>query len=232
MTLTLRRAADRGHVHHGWLDSRHTFSFGGYRDPDWMGFGTLRVLNEDRVAPGTGFGTHGHTDMEIVSWVLDGRLEHRDSMGQGSVLVPGDVQLLSAGAGVTHSEFNASATEPLHFLQMWVLPRARGTAPRYEQRHVPPEARRGRLLTLASPDGADGTLTLGQDARLLTALLAPGETLRHALAGARAWLQVASGRVALDGVALEAGDGAGVTDQQALAIEGIAPAEIVLFDLA
>jgi redox-sensitive bicupin YhaK (pirin superfamily) len=164
--ITIRRSEERGHADHGWLDTCHTFSFAGYHDPEHMGFGLLRVLNQDRVEPAMGFGTHGHRDMEIVTYMLEGVLEHKDSMGNGSQMRPGEVQLMSAGRGVTHSEFNASKTEGLHLLQMWVHPRETGTEPRYEQKEFPEEVRRGKLLLVVSPDGADGSLTIGQDARL------------------------------------------------------------------
>jgi len=234
--IRIRRSEERGHADHGWLDSRHTFSFASYLDPRHMGFGDLRVLNDDRVAPGRGFGTHPHRDMEIVSYVLDGALAHRDSTGSGSVIRPGDVQLLSAGTGVLHSEYNASETEPVRFLQIWVLPARRGTAPRYEQRHVPAEARRGRLRLVAAPDGADGALTIGQDVRILATLLGAGQAVEHPLApGRRAWVQVARGSVALDGEPLREGDGAAVEGEAALHLEGRgadAEAEVLVFDLA
>jgi len=228
----LRPGEARGRADFGWLDSRHTFSFGGYRDPAHMGFGALRVINEDRVAPGAGFDTHGHADMEIVTWVLDGALEHRDSLGTGSVIRPGDAQRMSAGTGIRHSEFNASATEPVHFLQIWIVPARRGLEPGYEQKSFPPESRQGRLALLASGDGRDGALTLNQDADLWGGLLADGEEVRHALApGRRGWLQVARGTLVANGESLRAGDGLALIDEPALAIAATDAAEILLFDL-
>ena len=231
--ITVRPGAERGHFDHGWLDTYHTFSFASYHDPRHMGFRSLRVINEDRVRPGEGFGTHGHRDMEILTWVLEGALEHKDSMGNGSVIGPGDIQRMSAGTGVTHSEFNPAREAPVHFLQIWLLPRERGLAPSYEERRVPPEARRGTLCLLASGNGREGAVTIHQDARVWTALLEPGESVRHALApGRHAWLQVARGAVSLEGSALHAGDGASVSAEAALDITASAPAEVLLFDLA
>jgi redox-sensitive bicupin YhaK (pirin superfamily) len=230
--ITIRRAHERGHADHGWLDTFHTFSFAGYHDPDWVHFGPLRVINQDRVAPGQGFGTHGHQDMEIVSYVLEGVLAHKDSMGNGSQMRPGDVQLMSAGTGVTHSEFNDSHDEGLHFLQMWVFPERRGTKPRYEQRAFPTEQRQGRLRLVVSPDGSDGSLTIGQDVRLYAGLLASGESTEHALpAGRDAWLHVARGRIELNGQDLGPGDGAGIREEARLSLRGVEDAEIVLWDL-
>ena len=231
--IAVRPAAERGHADHGWLDTRHTFSFASYHDPRHMGFRSLRVINEDRVKPGEGFGTHAHRDMEILTWVLEGALEHKDSMGNGSVIRPGDLQRMSAGTGVTHSEFNPSREAPVHFLQIWLLPRERGLPPGYEQKHFPPEARRGRLRLIAARDGREGAVTIHQDADLWTALLQPGESVRHALApGRHAWLHVARGAVTLNGSTLGAGDGAAVSDEAALEITGAARAEVLLFDLA
>jgi redox-sensitive bicupin YhaK (pirin superfamily) len=231
--IAVRPAAERGHADHGWLDTRHTFSFASYHDPRHMGFRSLRVINEDRVKPGEGFGTHAHRDMEILTWVLEGALEHKDSMGNGSVIRPGDLQRMSAGTGVTHSEFNPSREEPVHFLQIWLLPRERGLPPGYEQKGFPEEERRGRLRLIAAGDGRDGAVTIHQDADLWTALLEPGESVRHALAPGRyAWLHVARGAVSLNGSTLGAGDGAAVSDEAALEIAGAADAEVMLFDLA
>ena len=231
--ITIRKSDDRGHFDHGWLDTRHTFSFADYRDPRHIGFRALRVVNEDRVRPGQGFGTHPHRDMEIVTYVLEGGLAHRDSMGHGSTIHPGDVQRMSAGTGVTHSEFNASRTEPVHFLQIWILPDRTGLAPSYEQRRFPEEERRGRLRLVASPDGADGSVTVHQDARLLAALLAPGQAVGHALApGRHAWVQVARGAVEVSGQRLSAGDGAALSGETEVALRGIADSEVLLFDLA
>jgi len=231
--LTIRGAGARGHADHGWLDTRHTFSFADYHDPAHMGFRSLRVINEDRVQPGAGFPTHGHRDMEILTWVLAGALEHRDSLGTGSVIRPGDAQRMSAGTGVMHSEYNASATEPVHFLQVWILPERRGLAPGYEQRHFAAGERRGHLRLIASRDGRDGSLVIHQDARVHAGLLDPGQAVTHALASGRhAWVQVARGALTLNGRALEAGDGAAVSDEPALTLVAREPAEVLVFDLA
>jgi len=230
--IAVRPAAERGHADHGWLDTRHTFSFASYHDPGHMGFRSVRVINEDRVQPAQGFGTHAHRDMEILTWVLEGALEHKDSMGNGSVIRPGDLQRMSAGTGVTHSEFNPSREAPVHFLQIWLLPRERGLPPGYEQKGFPQEARRGLLRLIAAGDGREGAVTIHQDADVWTALLQPGELVRHALAlGRYAWLHVARGAVSLNGSTLGAGDGAAVSDETALEITGAAGAEVLLFDL-
>ena len=230
--IAVRPAAERGHADHGWLDTRHTFSFASYHDPGHMGFRSVRVINEDRVQPAQGFGTHAHRDMEILTWVLEGALEHKDSMGNGSVIRPGDLQRMSAGTGVTHSEFNPSREAPVHFLQIWLLPRERGLPPGYEQKRFPQEARRGRLRLIAAGDGREGAVTIHQDADVWTALLQPGESVRHALAPGRyAWLHVARGAVTLNGSTLGAGDGAAVSDEAALEITAAAGAEVLLFDL-
>jgi redox-sensitive bicupin YhaK (pirin superfamily) len=230
--IAVRPAAERGHADHGWLDTRHTFSFASYHDPRHMGFRSLRVINEDRVRPAEGFGTHAHRDMEILTWVLEGALEHKDSMGNGSVIRPGDLQRMSAGTGVTHSEFNPSREAGVHFLQIWLLPRERGLPPGYEQKGFPQEARRGRLRLIAAGDGREGAVTIHQDADVWTALLQPGESVRHALAPGRyAWLHVARGAVTLNGSTLGAGDGAAVSDETALEITAAAGAEVLLFDL-
>jgi len=230
--IAVRPAAERGHADHGWLDTRHTFSFASYHDPRHMGFRSLRVINEDRVQPAEGFGTHAHRDMEILTWVLEGALEHKDSMGNGSVIRPGDLQRMSAGTGVTHSEFNPSREAGVHFLQIWLLPRERGLPPGYEQKGFPQEARRGRLRLIAAGDGREGAVTIHQDADVWTALLQPGESVRHALAPGRyAWLHVARGAVSLNGSTLGAGDGAAVSDEAALEITAAAGAEVLLFDL-
>ena len=231
--LDVRRADDRGLANLGWLNSRHTFSFGHYFDPRHMGFGALRVINEDRVQPGRGFDTHGHRDMEIISYVLDGALEHRDSMGNGSTIRPGDVQRMSAGTGVRHSEYNASSSDPVHFLQIWVLPEAEGIAPSYEQRRYPDEEKRGRLRLVASADGRDGSVTVHQDLNLYASLLAPGDAVTHQVtAGRQAWGQVARGAVTVNGEAIGAGDGFATTDRGALTVEGLEAAEVLLFDMA
>lgn len=230
--LTLRPAADRGHFDHGWLDTYHSFSFAEYRDPDHMGFSCLRVINEDRIAPGAGFPSHPHRDMEILTWVLSGALQHRDSLGSGSVIRPGLVQRMSAGTGVVHSEFNASSTEPLHLLQIWILPYERGLAPGYEEMPVPPPDPTSGLALVASPDGARGSVTIHQDARLYVARLAAGGIARHALAPRRrAWAQVARGDAVVNGEALQAGDGAALEAESAVQLASAAGAEILLFDL-
>jgi redox-sensitive bicupin YhaK (pirin superfamily) len=233
--LTIRRSEDRGHFDHGWLDTRHTFSFADYRDQRFMGFSDLRVINEDRVKPGQGFGTHGHRDMEILSYVLEGELGHRDSMGNGSTIRPGEVQRMSAGTGVTHSEQNPSREQPVHFLQIWILPAAQGIRPGYEQRAFPAEERRGRLRVLASADGRDGSITIHQDAAMLGAILAPGDRVRHEIpAGRVAWIQVARGEVTVNGQRLRAGDGVAAVEEAALEVvgEGSEDADVLLFDLA
>lgn len=232
--IRVRRAEDRGRADHGWLRSAHTFSFAGYYDPRHMGFRALRVINEDRVEPGRGFPMHGHRDMEIVSVVLAGLLEHRDSMGHGSVLRPGEVQRMSAGTGVYHSEYNASRSDELHFLQIWILPERPGLPPSYAQRRFDEAERRARLRLLVSPDGADGSLTIHQDARIFGALLAEGERVAHELAPGRgAWVQVARGAVELGGQLLAAGDGAAVEGEREFVLRGVEPSsELLLFDLA
>lgn len=231
--LTVRRSDERGAAFHGWLDTRHTFSFAGYHDPAHMGFRSLRVINEDRVDPGRGFPTHGHREMEIVSYVLEGALEHEDSMGTGSVVRPGEVQRMSAGTGVHHSEWNHSETEPVHFLQIWITPSRRGLSPSYEQRAFPPEQKRDRWRLVASPDGAEGSVVVHQDARLLVTLLGAGRTLEFARGEDRhLWLHVAKGAAEVNGVTLAAGDAASTSDAPALSITGTEDAEILLFDLA
>jgi redox-sensitive bicupin YhaK (pirin superfamily) len=230
MQIQIRRAVDRGQADHGWLRSAHTFSFADYHDPRHMGFGPLRVINEDRVAPGRGFGAHSHRDMEILSYVLDGELAHQDSMGTGSVIRPGDVQRMTAGRGVTHSEANPSRDREVHFLQIWITPSVRGLAPGYEQRAFPEAERRGRLRLLASPDGADGSLTIHQDARLYGAVLAGADAVRHELApGRRAWVHVARGAIKVGGAALTAGDAAAIAEPGAIELAG--DGEVLLFDL-
>jgi redox-sensitive bicupin YhaK (pirin superfamily) len=232
--IQVRRAGERGHFDHGWLDTYHTFSFGDYYDPRFDGFRSLRVINEDRVRPGQGFGTHGHRDMEIVSYVLEGSLAHKDSMGTGSVIVPGDVQYMSAGTGVRHSEFNASDADPLHFLQIWILPDAAGYAPRYGQRRFEDSEKRGRLRLVASPSGEEGSLAIRQDVRIYSSLLGRGEAVRLDLAqGRHAWVQVARGSVEVNGNRLSAGDGLSSSEERTLSIsspEG--ESELLAFDLA
>jgi len=230
--LTLRKASERGHADHGWLDTHHTFSFAGYRDPRHMGFGALRVINDDTVAPGRGFGEHQHRDMEIVTYVLDGALAHRDSMGNGSVIRPGDVQRMSAGPGVAHSEFNASTDAPVHFLQLWFLPAREGLPSGYEQRHFPEDEKRGRLRLLVSPDGADGSVRLQQDARLYAALLEDGVSLAHRFEPGRlGWVHVARGSARVNGLELSAGDGVAISDEERITLEGNGAGEVLLFDL-
>ena len=231
--ITVRPAAERGHFDHGWLDTYHTFSFASYHDPQHMGFRSLRVINDDRVKPAEGFGTHAHRDMEILTWVLEGALEHKDSMGNGSVIRPGDIQRMTAGTGVTHSEFNPSRAEPVHLLQIWLLPRQRGLAPGYEEKRFPEETRRGRLRLIAARDGRDGAVTIHQDADLWTALLEAGESVRHALApGRHAWLHVARGRITANGITLAAGDGAAISDVPAVEVKSADRSEVLLFDLS
>ncbi len=230
--ITLRPAQERGHADFGWLDTNHTFSFGRYHDPEHMGYRTLRVLNDDVVAAGAGFPTHPHDNMEIISYVLSGKLRHEDSTGTGSTLEAGDVQRMSAGSGVTHSEFNASDSEPLHFLQVWILPERRGVTPGYEEKNFPAAEKRDRLRLLASPDGAEGSLTLHQDVRLYATILGAGKSVLHSLADRRgAWIHVARGRAELNGKAMVAGDGASVEGPDDLRLTGTVEAEILLFDL-
>lgn len=228
--LTIRKAEARGHGDHGWLDTHHTFSFGDYYDPEFMGWGPLRVLNDDTVAPGGGFPTHGHRDMEIISYVLEGALEHRDSLGTGSVIRPGDVQRMSAGPGVRHSEFNASKTSPVHFLQIWVLPEREGLPAGYEQKHFPPEEKRGRMRLVASPDGADGSVRIQQDLRMFATLVDADHPVEHELGQRSAWLHLARGTATVNGRALSAGDGVAIEDEPRLSITARGEAELLLFD--
>jgi redox-sensitive bicupin YhaK (pirin superfamily) len=231
--ISLRTAAQRGHASHGWLDSFHSFSFADYYDPEHMGYGPLRVINEDRVQPGMGFGTHGHRDMEIITYPLEGRLEHKDSMGNGSVIVPGDVQRMSAGTGILHSEYNPSRDELVHFLQIWIEPNVRGIAPGYEQRHIAPEEKRGRLRAIATPDGRDGSVTIHQDATVFASLMDGTDQVPHDLApGRRAYVHVARGRVRVNGQTLEAGDALKVSDEPRIELDRASQAEVLLFDLA
>ena len=231
--LTIRRAGQRGSANHGWLDTRHTFSFADYHDPQHMGFRALRVINEDRVAPGRGFGTHPHRDMEIISYVLEGALAHRDSLGNGSVIRPGEVQRMSAGTGVRHSEHNASQEELVHFLQIWIVPNQRGLPPSYEQRAFDPREREGSLRLVVDPDGREGALKINADARLYTTLLHAGAQVEHEVrAGRHAWIQVARGVIEVDGETLEAGDGASLSAAARLVLKAVEPAELLVFDLA
>ncbi len=226
------KASDRGHANHGWLDTHYTFSFADYYDPRHMGFRVLRVMNEDRVAPGRGFGTHGHRDMEIVTYVLSGALEHKDSMGNGEVLRPGEFQRMSAGSGIRHSEFNPSPSEPVHLYQIWLLPQSEGIQPSYEQKMFPDAEKQGQLRLVASPDGALGSLRIHQDARIYLTLLDPGQSVRHSLAANRhAYVQVLRGRVKIGGGTLSASDGVAVSDEPGVTIEGEQAAEVMLFDL-
>ena len=226
--MEIRRADQRGHADHGWLDSHHSFSFASYHDPRYMGFGHLRVINEDRVAPDGGFGTHPHRDMEIVSYVVSGELGHKDTLGTGSVIRPGEVQLMSAGKGIAHSEMNPSSLEPVHFLQIWILPARAGTAPRYEQRAFPVQ---DGITVVASPDGRDGSLTIGQDMELYRVLLAPGTRVEQPLRRKRAWVQVVRGELEVEGALLRAGDGLAVQDAGRLRLQANQQVEALLFDL-
>jgi redox-sensitive bicupin YhaK (pirin superfamily) len=232
MNLRIRRSEERGRANLGWLDSRHTFSFGDYYDPRHMGFGALRVINDDRVAPGGGFPTHPHRDMEIVSYVLEGALEHRDSLGTGSVIVPGEVQRMSAGTGIRHSEFNPSKQLPVRFLQIWIVPERSGLTPSYEQKAFRETERRGQLRLIGSRNGRDGSVTINQDVDIYATLLAPQESLAHSLrAGRSAWLQVARGSVEVNAESLAAGDGLAVAGSGSLEISAVEDAEVLLFDL-
>jgi redox-sensitive bicupin YhaK (pirin superfamily) len=231
--LKLRPAGQRGHENHGWLDSYHTFSFADYHDPAHLGFRALRVINEDRVEAGYGFGAHGHREMEIVSYVLAGALRHDDSTGTGSVIRPGDVQRMSAGTGVRHAERNLSPDEQVHFLQIWLLPSERGVKPSYEQKHFEPEEKRGKLRLVASPDGAEGSVTIHADARLYAGLFTAGESAALGLASDRhAWVHVARGKAKVNGVELGAGDGVALSEEASVRVEGLEDAELLVFDLA
>jgi hypothetical protein len=230
---TIRRSEARGKTRIDWLDSRHTFSFGDYYDPGHVGFRQLRVINEDRVKPGAGFPMHSHRDMEIISYVLEGALQHKDSLGNGSIIRPGDIQRMSAGSGITHSEFNPSPNEPVHFLQIWIMPAQPGIAPSYEQQKIDLASARAKFRVIASPQGGPGEVTLHQDAEMAVAFLDTGEELTHSLAERRnAWLQVARGSIVLDGNTLNAGDGAAIDAGSALKVVAKSAAELVLLDLA
>lgn len=229
--INIRHSQDRGHANFGWLDSRHTFSFGQFHDPEHMGFGPLRVINDDRVQAGGGFDTHGHRDMEIISYVLEGALEHKDSMGNGSVMRPGEVQIMSAGSGVRHSEFNHSKTDEVHFFQIWIMPEAEGLPPGYAQKDFG-DARNGKLALVASGDARDGSLKINQNADLYASIVAEGDTLSHTFAPAQiGWLQVASGSLTLNGETLSQGDGASISDESAITIKATSDAEFLLFDM-
>jgi redox-sensitive bicupin YhaK (pirin superfamily) len=229
----VRRAAERGHFNHGWLDTYHTFSFGDYFDPAHMGFRSLRVINDDRVQPGQGFGMHGHQDMEIVTYILEGALEHRDSMGNGSIIKAGELQRMTAGTGIRHSEFNPSDKQWVHLYQIWLLPERKGLTPSYQQLAVGEEEKRGPFHLVASPDGTDGSLTIHQDARLYLASLTPGQSVPYDIEpGRAAWLQVLRGSVNTLDTDLAAGDGVAVTDESAISVKAATPSEVLLFDLA
>jgi len=232
--LTLRRAEERGRANFGWLDSRHSFSFGHHHDPAHMGFGPLRVINDDRVAPGGGFPTHPHSDMEIVSYVLEGALEHKDSLGTGSVIRANDVQRMSAGTGIRHSEYNASQTQPVHFLQIWIVPERKGLEPGYEQKAFSNEEKRGKLRLVGSRDGRDGSVTIHSDVDFYATLLNEDEAVSHTLKpGRTAWVQVAQGTAKLNGEQLYPGDGVAIEEAGVIALAGTSPdAEILLFDMA
>jgi quercetin 2,3-dioxygenase len=231
--ITIRPGQERGGGDYGWLKTRHTFSFSDYSDPKWMGFHSLRVINEDWVAPGGGFPTHPHRDMEIITYVLSGELEHKDSLGTGSVILPGDGQRMTAGRGIRHSEANPSATESVHLLQIWIFPDKQGYEPGYEQKSFAEAEKRGKLRLIASNDGAEGSVKINQDAKLFVTLLGPGEEVTHSLGGKRyAWLQVAKGEVELNGHKLHQGDGAAISEEKKLTLKGAKDAEVLLFDLA
>ncbi|MEL6319643.1 MAG: pirin family protein [Cyanobacteria bacterium J06626_14] len=232
--ITIRPARERGTANFGWLDSRHTFSFGNYYDPNHMGFSTLRVINEDKVLPNQGFGTHGHRDMEIISYVLEGALEHKDSIGNGSIIRPGDVQRMSAGTGIAHSEFNASKADPVHFLQIWIIPERQGLTPSYEQTHFSEDDRRGVLKLVGSRDGREGSVTIHQNINLYAGRLSEGEEVEHAIAEGRSlWVQVAGGSIQLNGHPLTAGDGAAIAQESKIhLVGGSDDAEVLVFDLA
>jgi len=231
--LTIRRSNDRGGGDYGWLKTQHTFSFSDYWDEKWMGFRSLRVINEDWVAPSSGFPAHPHRDMEIITYVLSGQLEHKDSLGTGSVILPGDGQRMTAGRGIRHSEYNPSATDKVHLLQIWIMPDKQGHEPGYEQKSFPESEKRGQLRLIASRDGANGSVKINQDANLFVSLLSPGEEVKHALGTKRhAWVQVAKGEVELNGEKLRQGDGAAISDEKSLTIKGTKDAEVLLFDLA
>jgi redox-sensitive bicupin YhaK (pirin superfamily) len=231
--IQIRPSEERGGADHGWLKSHHTFSFSDFWDPKWMGFRSLRVINEDWVAPNTGFTTHPHRDMEIITYVLEGKLEHKDSLGTGSVILPGDGQRMTAGSGIRHSEFNPSTTEAVHLLQIWIQPEKAALAPSYEQKSFPEKEKRGKLRLIASRDASDGSVKINQDAKLYVTLLSPGEEVTHEFAAGRhGWLQVARGAVEVNGKKLAQGDGAAISDERKLSIAGTLDAEVLLFDLA
>lgn len=230
--LAIRKAEERGHANHGWLDTHHTFSFADYYDPRFTGFGPLLVINDDRVRGGRGFPQHPHRDMEIISYVIEGALQHKDSMGNGSVIRPGDVQRMSAGTGVLHSEYNASPTDPLHFLQIWIVPRERRLPPSYEQKRFGDEDKRGRLCLVASPDGADGSVQIHQDASMFATVLDAGQSVSHTIANDRkGWLHVVQGSVDVNGMELKAGDGLAIVGEETLELATSSRGEVLLFDM-
>jgi redox-sensitive bicupin YhaK (pirin superfamily) len=230
--ITVRKSKERGHANHGWLDSHHTFSFASYQDPNHTGFRDLLVINEDRVVPGAGFGTHGHRDMEIVSYVLEGALEHKDSLGTGSVLKPGDVQRMSAGTGVRHSEFNSSKENSLHFLQIWITPKEQGIKPAYDEKRFSSEEKKNRLRLIVSPDGKDESLRINQDVSIYASVLDEGKIVDLELKkGRHAWIQVASGAVEMNGIILEQGDGAAISEESKMVLRARLPSEFLVFDL-
>jgi len=231
--IRLRRSGERGGGDYGWLNTKHTFSFSEYWEPRWMGFRSLRVINEDYVAPGSGFPTHPHSDMEIITYVLEGKLEHKDSLGTGSVILPGDGQRMTAGRGIRHSEYNPSKSERVHLYQIWILPEKKGLEPSYEQKSFPTAEKQGKLRLIASPDAKDGSVKINQDAQLYVSLLEPGVQVVHTFGkGRHGWLQVAKGSVELDGETLQPGDGAAISDEEKLTLKGIENSEVLLFDLA
>ena len=231
--ISVRRGDERGGGNYGWLDTKHTFSFSGYWDPKWIGFRSLRVINEDYVAPAAGFPTHPHSDMEIITYVLEGKLEHKDSLGTGSVILPGDGQRMTAGRGIRHSEYNPSKTQQVHLYQIWILPEKKGLEPTYEQKSFPAEEKQGKLRLIASPDAKDGSVKINQDARLYVTLLKPGEEVSHDFGKNRhGWLQVAKGSVEVNGNFLTAGDGAAISDEPRVEFKAEEDSEVLLFDLA
>jgi quercetin 2,3-dioxygenase len=231
--ITVRKSEERGGGNYGWLNTKHTFSFSDYWDPRWMGFRSLRVMNEDHVAPASGFPTHPHSDMEIITYVLEGKLEHKDSLGTGSVILPGDGQRMTAGRGIRHSEYNPSNNEQVHLYQIWILPEKKGLEPSYEQKSFPTEEKQGKLRLIASPDAKNGSVKINQDARLYASLLAPGEEVAYSFGKNRhGWLQIAKGSVELNGETLQQGDGAAMSDEQKLTIKATKDSEVLLFDLA